>query len=215
MNRENLNQLLHQALETEKGGVLVYETALRCAVNEELKEEWTKYHRETRTHVEILEGVLSAFGLDLEEMTPGREVIKLKGEALVAAMEKALDAGELSAAELVAAECVVDAEMKDHLNWELLGEAVKELEGEEAAILKEACGKVEDEEDRHLYHTMGWGRELWLENLGLPAVLPPPEEARHVETAIDAAKAKQQRGRMLRKSRPAGSRRGRKGAKAE
>ena len=44
---------------------------------------------------------------------------------------------------------------------------------------------------------MGWARELWLEFLGLPAVLPPPEEERHVKTAIGAERAKQSRENML------------------
>ena len=52
---------------------------------------------------------------------------------------------------------------------------------------------MEEEEDEHLYHTMGWARELWLEFLGLPAVLPPPEEEKHVKTAIGAERAKQSR----------------------
>lgn len=34
MNQDELNELLYQALETEQGGVQVYETALRCVVNE-------------------------------------------------------------------------------------------------------------------------------------------------------------------------------------
>jgi hypothetical protein len=48
---------------------------------------------------------------------------------------------------------------------------------------------VEDQEDEHLYHTKGWCRELWIESLGMKAVLPPPEEVRQVTTAIGAAKA--------------------------
>lgn len=31
-------------LETEQGGVKVYETALRCVMNDELKQEWDKIH---------------------------------------------------------------------------------------------------------------------------------------------------------------------------
>ena len=42
----------------------------------------------------------------------------------------ALDGGKPEAAELVAAECVVLAETKDHLNWELIGER-EESEGRE------------------------------------------------------------------------------------
>ena len=40
---EQVTELLLQSLEHEKGGVQVYETALKCAVNEDLKEEWEKY----------------------------------------------------------------------------------------------------------------------------------------------------------------------------
>ncbi len=207
MDRDMLKELLFQALETEKGGVQVYETALRCAVNEDLKEEWSKYLDQTKRHVEIIINVLGTFQFATDQKTPGAEIIEMKGSSLVNAMEKALAGGDAKAAQLVAAECVVDAETKDHLDWELLGEAAKELEGEEAVILKEAVEQVEEEEDEHLYHSMGWARELWLEALGLPAVLPPPEEKKEVKTAIGAAKAKQQRGRMIHRRRPVGSKR--------
>ena len=52
-------------------------------------------------------------------------------------------------------------------------------------------------EDEHLYHTTGWCRELWIQSLGLPAVLPPPEEEKDVKTAIGAARAKQARKDMV------------------
>jgi hypothetical protein len=100
-------------------------------------------------------------------------------------------------AQLVAAESVVEAEAKDHQNWELIGEVAKDLSGEEAKILQEAYDEVEEEEDQHLYHTMGWARELWLDTLGLPAVLPPPEEKKETKTAIGADRARQQREEML------------------
>jgi hypothetical protein len=91
---------------------------------------------------------------------------------------------------VVAAECVVDAETKDHQNWELIGELSKALDGDVAGVLGEAHGRVEDEEDEHLYHTRGWCRELWL---GLPAVMPPSEEERDVKTAGEAAEVEQER----------------------
>ena len=73
---------------------------------------------------------------------------------------------------------------------------VREDPGLNEAI-ESACEEVEDQEDKHLYHTQGWSRELWLEALGLPAVVPPPEEEKDVATAIGAARAKQQREEML------------------
>ena len=197
MKREQLTELLYQGLETEMGGVLVYETALRCAQNDNLKEEWEKYLDQTKNHVEVMHRVLSAFELDPEEMTPGRAVVRHIGQSLVKAMEMALQGGPPEAAELVACECVVDAETKDHLNWELIEIASKALKGDEAKALRDAYEEVEEEEDEHLYHTTGWCRELWIQSLGLPAVLPPPEEEKEVKTAIGAARAKQARKAML------------------
>jgi hypothetical protein len=108
----------------------------------------------------------------------------------------ALQAGPPEAAELVAAECVVHAETKDHLNWELLGMLASKLKDETGKALKKAYDEVEEQEDEHLYHTTGWTRELWIQTLGMPAVLPPPEEEKDVKTAIGAARAKMERGRM-------------------
>jgi hypothetical protein len=197
MKVEQLNELLYQSLETEMGGVQIYTTAIGCAVNEELKEEWQEYLEQTENHVRIVQETMTTLGLDIETETPGRQVVRHIGESLVKAMEMALQAGEPTAAQLVAAECVTLAETKDHLNWELIGEAAKKLKGDEAKTLKAAHEEIEEEEDEHLYHTAGWTRELWIESLGLPAVLPPPEEEKDVKTAIGAARAKHARADML------------------
>lgn len=190
-----LKELLLQALEHERGGVLVYETALQCAVTPELREEWNEYLTQTRRHVDVLTNVCTALGLDAAEMTPGRQVVHHMGTSLVSAMKMALAANDLPAAELVACDCVVLAETKDHANWELIGLAAKELGGEDARLLQQAYDSVEDEEDEHLYHTQGWCRELWLQALGFDAQLPPPEEAQHVKSMAQAAKVRKTRGK--------------------
>ena len=200
MDQEKLNELLYEMLETEMGGVQIYQTALRCVQNEELKKEWEEYLEHTEEHVKVLEELFGKLELDPSAETPGRKVVRHVGQSLVKAMEMALEEAEPAAAELVAAECVVHAETKDHLNWELLGFAVKKAKGETAKALKEAHDKVEEEEDEHLYHTKGWSRELWIATLGMPAVLPPPEEAKDVKTAIGAARAKMQRSQMRKAS---------------
>jgi hypothetical protein len=38
----------------ERGGVQVYETALQCADNDDLKDEWEEYLEQTRRHVKVL-----------------------------------------------------------------------------------------------------------------------------------------------------------------
>lgn len=200
MKEEQIHELLYQSLETEMGGVEIYRTALRCAVNEDLKEEWQEYLDQTEHHVEVLREVFEKLGLDPETQTPGRKIVHHIGGSLVKAMEMALEGGDPDAAQIVATECVVLAETKDHLDWELIGMLAEKMKDETGRALKEAHEEVEEEEDEHLYHTTGWSRELWVEALGMPAVLPPPEEEMEVKTAIGAARAKQQRGRMKKAS---------------
>jgi ferritin-like metal-binding protein YciE len=185
-------ELLLQSLEHEKGGVLVYKTALECVQNRELKKEWEKYLAETKTHVETLTAVCEQFGIDAGETTPGCKVVEHTGKSLVVAMKMALASGDAGAAEIVACECVVIAETKDHADWELLGAMADSMSGEAADALMEAYERIEDEEDEHLYHSKGWCRELWRKSLGLKAVLPPPEEREDVKTAIEAAQAKEE-----------------------
>jgi rubrerythrin len=191
-NPKQMKELLCQALETEMGGVEVYRAAIQCAENEDLREEWSKYLEQTERHVEIVRGIFEALGLDTEEDSPGRRIVREKGAALVSAMQKALKEAP-DAAEIVAAECVVDAETKDHANWQLIGALSKNTQGDVRKVLADAYDEVEDEEDEHLYHTKGWCRELWLDALGLDAEMPPPEEEEDVKTATDAAKTAKKR----------------------
>ncbi|MBX9834189.1 MAG: hypothetical protein K2X78_14225 [Burkholderiaceae bacterium] len=194
---EQLNDLVIQMMETELGGEQVYRTAIACAINPDLKKEWEEYLEETLTHQNVVRSLCDTLGLDPDMQTPTRMVVKHIGESLVKAMQLAQKGGNPAAAQLVACECVVHAETKDHANWELLGKVAEVATGNIGKELKMAHEAVEQDEDHHLYHTKGWCRELSIEALGMPAVLPPPEEVKNVETAIGASRAEQQRTSML------------------
>jgi len=197
MDAKQFTELVLQALETELGGVQVYENAVECAVNDDLRREWEEYLGQTENHVKILHDLCEKLGIDPQQETPGRRVVRHIGQALVRAMQLARENGTPVAAQLVAAECVVLAETKDHQNWELLGLCAETLDSKRAKMVRDAQTEVEEQEDEHLYHTTGWSRELWIQSLGMPAVLPPPEEEKEVKTAIGAARAKQARKEML------------------
>jgi hypothetical protein len=117
--------------------------------------------------------------------------------SLVKTMEIALMAGKPAAAQMVAAECVVQAETKDHMNWQLIGAAAQSAAGTLKDLLQKAYEEVEDEEDEHLYHTTGWARELHLQALGLPAQLPPVEEEKDVKSEMQAAEVRKERKQAL------------------
>jgi rubrerythrin len=193
MKTENLRELLYQTLETELGGAHVYQTALRCAQNDDLKTEWEKYLRQTNRHVEVARRMCEKLGLDPEGETPGRSVARHTGQSLVQGMELALASDDAEVAQVVAAESVMIAETKDHQNWVLIGKVAKEADGELAETLQAAYEEIEDEEDEHLYRVTGWTRELWMQSLGMKAVLPPPEEDKDVKTELEAACIEQSR----------------------
>lgn len=192
-----VKELLLQALETERGGIQIYTAAIAAAVNKDLRKEWLEYLDETKHHEQVLTKVFEELGMDTEEVSPGRQVCAHLGASLVKAIELARSEADPADAELVACECVVLAETKDHSNWELLGKIAEAGKDEMSKLLKAAYEEVEKDEDHHLYHTMGWCRELWIQRLGMPAVLPPPEEIKQVETAIGASRAEQAREDML------------------
>jgi hypothetical protein len=196
--QSQLKELLLQSLEHEHGGVILYQTALECVLDDDLREEWEKYLEQTQKHVELLTNACERLGLDPDEMTPGRRIVQHNGKSLAVAMKMALAATDAAAAQLVACECIVLAETKDHFDWELIGQCAQSLESEQQAALQAAYDEVEDEEDEHLYHTKGWCRELWMKALGLPAVLPPPEEEGDIKTAIEAAGIERERKQRMR-----------------
>lgn len=80
MDTTQLNELLYQALETERGGVQIYTHAVQCAVNEDLKKEWEEYLEQTKHHVQVVQGVFDKFGLDKEAETPGRTVVSTSAD---------------------------------------------------------------------------------------------------------------------------------------
>ena len=71
-DKDQLHALLYEALETEQNGVLVYESALKCAINDDLVEEWEKYSNQTKNHVTILTNVIKKLGMNPDQDTPGR-----------------------------------------------------------------------------------------------------------------------------------------------
>jgi len=114
---------------------------------------WEKYRDETERHVQILHDVCAQMQLDPEEQSPGRKIVHDMGMSSVAAIEAAGAAGDPSAAEILACECVSLAEQTDHSNWEPIGECAKKLSAAEGNALKEAHKEVEEQEDEHYYHS--------------------------------------------------------------
>lgn len=178
MDQEQLENLLCEAIETEMGGVKIYEAALECAENEELRDEWEEYRDQTQEHIEILRKACEQLGIDTEQETAGRKIVRATSEALLKNMKMAKDTEDSTLAQIVAAEAIALAESKDHLNWQIVGLIAKEAEkGDRIGdVLQDAYDEVYEQEEEHVFHNQGWARELWAQALGMEAVFPPPEE---------------------------------------
>ncbi|MEK8089063.1 hypothetical protein [Thermithiobacillus plumbiphilus] len=192
MNRMKLEELLYQGIETELGGIKVYEKALAASVTPEFRKEMGEYLEQTREHERIYRDMFANLGLDPERMTPGREVVRAKTDALVKSIDMAIEGAGPGGAELVAAEAVIDAEAKDYQNWMLIGlvtHKADDLSDHEKQVLSDAFDRVHQQEHQHLFHTMGWARELWMQTLGLDAEIPPREERMETKSMLGAATA--------------------------
>src|ERR1700677_1697515 len=144
MEQAQVKELLLQSLEHERGGIQVYENAIKCALNDDLKEEWGKYLEQTRNHERILLRVFKELGLDAGATSPGPGIVKQLGQALVQALKPAKKAAKPEAAEIVACECVVLAETKDHADWELITKAAEKATGKQRTTLQAAADEVEE-----------------------------------------------------------------------
>ena len=143
----------------------------------------------------VVRSLCDTLGLDPDTQSPTRRVVKHIGESLVKAMQLAWQGAPPPPSWwLVNVWCTQKPKTTPTgscwARWPKWPRAI--WAGPESS--PRSGGK---DEDHHLYHTKGWCRELAIEALGLPAVLPPPEEVKNVETAIGASRAEQQRERML------------------
>ena len=203
MNEKQLGELILQSLEHEKGGVAVYEAALECAVNDDLRSEWEKYLDQTRSHVEILQSVCAAFELDATRLPAGESVARTvgggarrghencEGEAVIRRPPRSSPARPF---------LVGRDEGSSRLGTAWKG--AEKLKGDRGKLLKAACDQVEDQEEETVFTRKCRCRELWFQSLGLPADyrLPrkrimsrrqsaPPAPSRRAKDRVDTVDA--------------------------
>jgi hypothetical protein len=173
MDRDQIRELVLQALEMERGGQQLYEAALVCARSPALRELWERSRRESERHERIAVRLCLALELDPDEESPCRGVARVLVQGLVEAIRRAADTARPEAAQAAAAECVLLAETKEVLHWELIGCCAQHARGEAKRALQAAHAEVDPEERRHLRDVETWARALWLASLGVPTQLPP------------------------------------------
>ena len=76
MKQSQMKELLLQSLEHERGGIHVYETAMKCVVNKGLAKEFGKYLDQTREHERILMQVQRLVGPRVDADGAGSRVYR-------------------------------------------------------------------------------------------------------------------------------------------
>jgi rubrerythrin len=151
ISREELRNKLSEFLAVEKGGLKLYEQALRIVVDPDVAKKFRVFHKQTRNHEVILTRVIQALGMDPGYLSPGAKVATEKADALLKTMTNGLSG---KSAELNAIENIILAETKDHADWELLGKIARQSDDSKIRdVLKPAVSEVEPEEDDHLNWT--------------------------------------------------------------
>jgi len=159
----------------------------RLSVTYAFRENWSL--RGSLAHFHVGAGALDGpvedfhrlFGLSngdrgqLGTLAPVVEVrLALHRASLVRAIMMAVANGDPEAAQVVAAECVLLADMKKHLDWDLVRDAVSQA-GMQFCSGPEARQEMDDG-CCPLDCTRGWCREQWMSSLDFPAVVPSPRE---------------------------------------
>ena len=149
--RDELMDKLSEFLTVERGGVKLYEAAIKLVRNREVKDKFREFHKQTMRHEEILTGIIRKLGGKPAYKSTGAKVAEAKANALLKTMTNTM--GKTPAeAELNAIENIVIAETKDHADWELLGHIAHRSEDSKLSqLLKPAVAEVEDQEDEHLH----------------------------------------------------------------
>ena len=172
LGEEWLKDFLSEMLAVEKGGVKLYEKALRELEHPELEQKLSDFLRQTERHVELCTEMLEAAAGDPNYQSPGAEAADHKAEGLLSTQVPA----ELT--DLNNVENLVLAETKDHWDWDMLASvAPKIAEPELKRMASKAIREVRKQEQAHL----NWNEQT-LTKLAMEMATQPPER----ETAEEA-----------------------------
>ena len=151
--REELMDKLSEFLTVERGGIKLYEAALKHVHNREVKDKFHEFHKQTVRHEEILTNIIGKLGGNPAHKSAGAKLADEKANALLKTMNETKGMSK-DDAELNAIENIVIAETKDHADWELLGHIAHRSEDSHLSqLLKPAVSEVEKQEDEHLNWT--------------------------------------------------------------
>jgi rubrerythrin len=153
ISMEVLRDKLSEFLAVERGGLKLYDEAVRIVTDPQISKQFEVFRDQTRRHETILMQVMEQLGLDVRYLSPAAKVAQQKANGLLSTMTSP-DGFPSKAAEINAIENIVLAETKDHADWEMLGKIARQsTDSQLRDVLKPAVSEVEPQEDEHLNWT--------------------------------------------------------------
>jgi rubrerythrin len=153
ISMEMLRDKLSEFLAVERGGLKLYDEAIKIVNDSQVSKKFEVFRDQTRKHETILMRVMEQLGMDGAYLSPAAKVAQQKANGLLSTMTSP-DGLHSKAAEINAIENIVLAETKDHADWEMLGKIARQSNDSRLReVLKPAVSEVEPEEDEHLNWT--------------------------------------------------------------
>jgi rubrerythrin len=146
-NHSRIVEFLSQMLAVEKGGVMLYEKALRELSDEDLRDQLEEFLQQTEHHVELCEQMLEQAAGSADESSPSAEAAQKKAEGLISVEvpQELVDFNNI--------ENLLLAETKDNWNWERLAELSRNIKDRALrSMVSRAVREVSKQERKHV----GW-----------------------------------------------------------
>ena len=89
ISHEMLQHKLSEFLAVERGGLKLYEQALRIVSDSDLRKKFSEFRDQTRKHETILIRVIHALGMDPAYLSPSAKLATEKADALLKTMRTA------------------------------------------------------------------------------------------------------------------------------
>jgi rubrerythrin len=138
-------EFLSQMLAVERGGVMLYEKALRELSDEDLRDQLEEFLKRTEHHVELCEQMLEQAVGSADESSPSAKAAQDKAEGLISVEvpQELVDFNNI--------ENLVLAETKDNWNWERLAELSRNIKDRELrSTVSRAVREVSKQERKHV-----------------------------------------------------------------
>ncbi len=156
-----LANLLSCFTQLERDAVHLYRVLAERTHNDDWRERYEAFGKESEDHVRIYEELITKLGGDPQYVSPNARMSEYKDSKLLEALLLSGSVDEFTL-ELTGLEAVITAEQQCHSNWELLAALADQVDDKAVkGAIQGAVKQVMPQEDEHLT----WAKSTWQKTL--------------------------------------------------